>query len=56
LSAEILAARAELEVVQMRAELQKARNGLEDVLHLPLSGPELVLANSMSSIVSRASP
>ena len=56
LSAEILAARAELEVVQMRAELQHARNGLEDVLHLPLSGPELALANSMTSLVSRAGP
>jgi outer membrane protein, heavy metal efflux system len=56
LSAQILAARAELEVVQMRAELQDARNGLEDVLHLPLSGPELALANSMTSMVSRAGP
>jgi outer membrane protein, heavy metal efflux system len=56
LSAQILAARAELEVVQMRAELQNARNGLEDVLHLPLSGPELALAHSMTSVVSRAGP
>jgi cobalt-zinc-cadmium efflux system outer membrane protein len=54
LSGEILALRAELEVVQMRAKLQAARNGLEDVLHAPLSGPELALAKSMSSIVAGA--
>jgi outer membrane protein, heavy metal efflux system len=52
--AEILAMRAELEVVQMRSQLQSARNNLEDVLHAPLSGPELALAKSMSSIVARA--
>jgi outer membrane protein, heavy metal efflux system len=54
LSAEILIVRAELEVLEMRADLQNSRNGLEDVLHAPLSGPELALAKSMSSIVSRA--
>jgi outer membrane protein TolC len=54
LSAEILIVRAELEVLEMRAELQNSRNGLEDVLHAPLSGPELALAKSMTSIVSRA--
>jgi outer membrane protein TolC len=54
LSAEILIVRAELEVVEMRAELQNSRNSLEDVLRAPLSGPELALAKSMSSIVSRA--
>jgi len=52
--AEILAMRAELEVVQMRAQLQNSRNNLEDVLHAPLSGPELALAKSMSSIVAGA--
>jgi outer membrane protein TolC len=52
--AEILAMRAELEVVQMRSQLQSARNNLEDVLHAPLSGPELALAKSMSSIVAGA--
>jgi hypothetical protein len=52
--AEILAMRAELEVVRMRAQLQNSRNSLEDVLHAPLSGPELALARSMSSIVSGA--
>jgi cobalt-zinc-cadmium efflux system outer membrane protein len=52
--AEILAMRAELEVIQMRAQLQNSRNNLEDVLHAPLSGPELALAKSMSSIVSGA--
>jgi outer membrane protein, heavy metal efflux system len=54
LSAEIIIIRAELEVVQMRAELQNSRNSLEDALRAPLSGPELALAKSMSSIVSRA--
>jgi outer membrane protein, heavy metal efflux system len=53
-AAEILAMRAELEVLQMRAQLQNSRNDLEDVLHAPLSGPELSLAKSMSSIVSGA--
>jgi cobalt-zinc-cadmium efflux system outer membrane protein len=52
--ASILALRAELEVVQMRARLQDSRNGLEDVLHAPLSGPELALAKSMSSIAAGA--
>jgi CRISPR system Cascade subunit CasA len=52
--AEILATRAELEVVQMRARLQRSRNDLEDALHAPLSGPELALANSLPSIVAGA--
>ena len=46
LSAQILAAQAELEVLQTRAQLQSSRNNLEDVLHAPLSGPELELAGS----------
>jgi outer membrane protein TolC len=44
--AQILAAQTELEVLQMRAQLQAARNNLEDVLRAPLSGPELALAGS----------
>jgi cobalt-zinc-cadmium efflux system outer membrane protein len=44
--AQILAAQAELDVLQMRAQLQASRNNLEDVLHAPLSGPELALAGS----------
>ena len=52
--AEILAMRAELEVLQMRARLQNSRNNLEDVLHTPLSGPELALAKSMASMVAGA--
>jgi cobalt-zinc-cadmium efflux system outer membrane protein len=52
LAAEILAARAELEVVEMCAQLQNSRNALEDALHAPLSGPELALAKSMPSIVT----
>ena len=53
-AAEIFATRAELELVQMRAQLQDSRNNLEDVLHAPLSGPELALAKSMTSIVAGA--
>jgi outer membrane protein, heavy metal efflux system len=44
--AQIFAAQAELEVLQMRAQLQASRNNLEDALHAPLSGPELALAGS----------
>ena len=51
---EILALRAELEVLEMRAQLQTSRNHLEDVLHAPLSGPELALVQSMKSLVSGA--
>jgi outer membrane protein TolC len=47
--AEILAIRAELEVLEMRAQLQAARNNLEDVLHAPLSGPEVALAKEAGS-------
>lgn len=54
IGAEILAMRAEHEVIQARAELQNSRNNLEDVLRAPLSGPELTLAKSMSSIVAGA--
>jgi CRISPR system Cascade subunit CasA len=54
IAAEIIATRAELEVLQMRTELQNSRNNLEDVLHAPLSGPELALAQSMSSLASGA--
>jgi outer membrane protein, heavy metal efflux system len=46
LGAQILAAQAELEVLQTRAQLQASRNNLEDVLHAPLSGPELELAGT----------
>ncbi len=46
--ADLFAMRAELEVLQMRAELQNSRNNLEDALHAPLSGPELALAKSLS--------
>ena len=38
----------------MRARLQDSRNNLEDVLHTPLSGPELALAKSMPLIASGA--
>jgi outer membrane protein, heavy metal efflux system len=51
---EIIAMRAELEVLEMRAQLQTSRNHLEDVLHAPLSGPELALVQSMTSLASGA--
>jgi cobalt-zinc-cadmium efflux system outer membrane protein len=54
--AEILAMRAELELLQMRAQLQLSRNHLEDALHAPLSGPELVLAKSLPSMIAGAGP
>jgi outer membrane protein TolC len=44
--AEVLALRAEVEVLESRSQLQAARNNLEDALHAPLSGPELELARS----------
>ena len=53
-AAEILAIRAELEVLDMRAQLQAARNDLENVLHAPLSGPEVSLAYTPESIASGA--
>jgi cobalt-zinc-cadmium efflux system outer membrane protein len=53
-AAEILAMRAELEVVVSRAQLQHSRNNLEDALHAPLSGPELALGDSLSSMVAGA--
>jgi outer membrane protein, heavy metal efflux system len=54
IAAEITTLRAQLELLQMRALLQNSRNTLEDALHAPLSGPELALAKSMSSMVSGA--
>ncbi len=48
IGAEIVAARAELALLQMRTELQNSRNELEDALHAPLSGPELALAQVAS--------
>jgi cobalt-zinc-cadmium efflux system outer membrane protein len=52
--AEILAMRAELEVVEMHSHLQSSRNDLENALHAPLSGPELALAQTMTALVSGA--
>ncbi len=52
--AEILALRAEIDLVQVRAQLQNSRNNLENALRAPLSGPELALAKSMSSLVAGA--
>ena len=54
LAAQIVALRAELEVLQMRAQLQSARNTQEDVLHAPLSGPELALTKSADTLLPGA--
>ena len=54
--AEILAMRAELELIEMRGQLQTSRNELENVLHSPLSGPELALAQTMTALVSGTGP
>ena len=43
-TAQGVAMRADLEVVQAQAAWQSARNALEDALHAPVSGPELALA------------
>ena len=51
---QVLALRSELEVAQMRAQLQEARNALEDALHAPLSGPELKLAQPLPVTISGA--
>jgi outer membrane protein, heavy metal efflux system len=48
IAAQIAAMRAELALLEMRAQLQNSRNGLEDALHAPLSGPELAMTKSMS--------
>ncbi len=54
IGAQIIATRVELEVLQMRAQLQASRNVLEDALHAPLSGPELTLSISGSSLAPGA--
>ncbi len=48
-SAQIFSLRAQLELVGVRAQLQAARDTLEDVLHTPLSGPELNLTQAIST-------
>jgi CRISPR system Cascade subunit CasA len=39
--------RSELGMLEARSHLQESRNGLEDALHAPLSGPELALAQPL---------
>jgi outer membrane protein, heavy metal efflux system len=56
LQAQIVAVRAEFEVLQIQAQLQGARNALEDVLRAPLSGPELALATQMTPAVAETGP
>jgi Outer membrane protein len=53
-AAELLLLRSELEVAQMRAQLQVARNALEDALHAPLSGPELDFASTLPVAITGA--
>jgi len=54
LAARIIALRAQLEVVQMQAQLQEARNALEDVVRAPLSGPELALTKPLAGVASES--
>jgi outer membrane protein TolC len=54
IGAQIIAMRVELEVIQMRAQLQISRNVLEDALHAPLSGPELKLSISTATLAAGA--
>jgi len=53
-AAELLVLRSQLEVAQMRAQLQAARNALEDALHAPLSGPELNFATAFPGAATGA--
>ena len=54
IAAELLVLRSQLEVAQMRAQLQAARNALEDALHAPLSGPELNFATAFPGAATGA--
>ena len=47
LAVDMRVARTELDLLQVRAQLQGARNTLEDVLRMPLSGPELKMTTTM---------
>jgi hypothetical protein len=51
-AAELLVLRSQIEVAQMRAHLQTARNALEDALHAPLSGPELQFARPLPAALT----
>ena len=55
IGAEIMTMRAELDGLEMRTLMQSARNGLENALRAPLSGPELGLAKAMT-LVSGTAP
>ena len=54
LGAQIIVLHAQLEVLETRTQLQSARDNLEDVLHTPLSGPELALAQASEALLSGA--
>jgi outer membrane protein, heavy metal efflux system len=45
---DVIALRSELELLQTRAQWQSARNGVEDAMRAPLSGPELQMQQSMT--------
>ena len=55
-AARILALRSELETLQMRTQLQNARNAFEDALHTPLSGPELALSKPLPVAIAGTKP
>lgn len=59
-AAEVVALRAALDALAMRAERQTARNALEDALHAPLSGPERELGapllRSLAAAPARDAP
>jgi len=54
LGAQVVAMRAEIDVLDARSVWQHSRDTLEDALRTPLSGPELELAKSLSSLVAGA--
>lgn len=56
IGAQALLLRARLNALQARAQLQSARNALEDALHVPLSGPELALHTTLEHAMPVADP
>ena len=56
LGSDATALRAELDLVQARAQWQSARNALEDALHAPLSGPELALRDVLAHATPETLP
>ncbi|MGH8180601.1 MAG: TolC family protein, partial [Steroidobacteraceae bacterium] len=54
LAARITATRAQIDVLQMQARWQAARDALEDALRVPLSGPELGMRSAATPALSQA--